>query len=783
MKFHSKYVAPLLCAGSLFIASAASAQFSFEVEDVRLTGLQRVSAGTVFNEISLEVGDVADALAIRELVRELFETGYFDDIEVTRDENVVVVNLVERPAIDSITIEGNKAIKTEDLLDGLAGQGLRDGEIFKQATLDRVRIELRRQYVAQGQYTADIQSTIQELARNRVAIKINIDEGKKSGIRQIEFVGNHKFSKKELLDAIELKEPTFLGFIGGSNQYSRQKLQGDLETLQAFYRDRGYVEFQILSTQVSMTPDRKQVYVTIGISEGEKFSVDEVDIIGEIADLDPEMLERFIVIEQGETFSSARVTGTEDLLTSVLSGNGYTFGTVSGVPEIKDDGTVDIKFVVNTGKRTYVRRINFLGNTVTQDGVLRREMRQLESAWASTNSIDRSKTNLERLGFFSTVNVETPAVDGTDDQIDVTVSVEEQPTGSISGTLGYQKYSGLILGASFEQSNIAGTGNSLSVGVNWSDYSKSGNLSYFNPYFTEDGVSRGISVYFNDTNYSSAFRFTRYSTSSFGAGMNFGFPVSEDRRLQFSTRIEWTDITQGYNEALEITDFVNSVGAKFLNYKTEALWVHTTLDRPMFSMRGTRHIAALEFSWPGSDLQFYRATYKADWFIPIKRRWSLHFRGNFGAGEAYGDTEIFPFYEHFHAGGFGSVRGYERHTLGPRSTPTGSVSAYYPNGRPFGGNVRVETTAELIFPLPFLDQVGQVRSVFFVDMGNVFSTFCPEESIGCYRPAFNKLRGAVGLGVSWLTRMGPMSFSLAHPFNHEPFDEPEGFSFEVGQSF
>lgn len=783
MTFLKKCLASLACAGSLWFACSISASFSFEVEDVRLTGLMRVSAGTVFNELSLVVGDVADSLTIRDLVRELFQTGYFDDVAVTRDGNVVVVNLVERPAIDSITIEGNKAVKTEDLLDGLAGQGLREGEIFKQATLDRVRIELRRQYVAQGQYTADIQSTTEELARNRVAIKINIDEGKKSGIRQIEFVGNTKFSKQELLDAMELQEPTFLGFIGGSNQYSRQKLQGDLESLQAYYRDRGYVQFQILSTQVSMTPDRKQVYVTVGISEGEKFTVNDVGVIGEVAELDPEMLEQFIVIQPGETFSSARVTRTEDILTSILSGNGYTFGTVAGVPEIKDDGTVDVKFVVNTGKRAYVRRINFLGNTVTQDGVLRREMRQLESAWASTNSIDRSKVNLERLGFFSKVNVETPPVDGADDQIDVTVTVEEQPTGSISGTLGYQKYSGLIVGANFEQSNIAGTGNSLSVGVNWSDYSRSANFSYFNPYFTEDGISRGISVYFNDTNYSSAFRFTRYSTSSFGAGMNFGFPISEDRRMQFSTRVEWTDITQGFNEALEISDFVNDVGAKFLNYKTEALWVQTTLDRPMFSMRGSRHVAAVEFSWPGSDLQFYRTTYKADLFIPVRKDWSLHFRGNFGAGEAYGKTNVYPFYEHFHAGGFGSVRGYERYTLGPRSTPTDSVAVYYPNGRPFGGNVKIETTAEVIFPLPFLEQVGQVRSVFFVDMGNVFSTNCPEDSIGCYRPAFDKLRGAVGVGVSWLTRMGPMSFSLSKPFNHESFDEPEGFSFEVGQSF
>ncbi len=788
MTWLKKRALPIAVVASLALAVSAAARYSFEVEDIRLQGLKRVSAGTVFGELTLDVGDTADPLTIRNLIRELFATGYFDDIKISRDGQVVVINVEERPAIDSITIEGNKAIKTEDLLDGLAAQGLRTGDIFKQATLDRTRIELRRQYVAQGQYTANITTNISELARNRVALKIQIDEGKKSSISQIEFVGNNTFSKKTLVDAMELKEPNLLGFLRGNNQYSRQKLQGDLESIQAYYRDRGYVEFEILSTQVSMTPNRKQVYLTVSISEGEKFRVNDVDIIGEIDDIDPDLLSQFIAIEPGEIFSSARITRTEEILTSFLSSRGYTFGTVSGVPEIKEDGTVDIKFVVNTGKRTYVRRITFLGNTVTQDSVLRREMRQLESAWASTSFIDRSKVRLERLGFFSEVGVETPAVDGTDDQIDVTISVEEQPTGSISGTLGYQKYSGLIVGASFEQSNIGGTGNSLSVGLNWSDYSKSANFQYVNPYYTDEGVSRGIGVYFQDTNYSGAYRFTRYSTSSFGSGVNFGFPISEDRRLQFSARAEWTDITQGYNEATEITDFVDDVGAKFLNFKVEGLFVHSTLNQPLFATRGNRQVIAVETSLPGSDLQFVRTTYKSEWYMPIRRQqirpnWAFHFRANLGMGRAYGDTTTYPFYEHFYAGGFGSVRGFERNTLGPRSTPSGVSAVYYPEGRPFGGNVLVEGTVELIFPLPFLENVGQVRSVAFFDVGNVFSTYCPEESVGCHSPSVKNLRYSVGVGVSWLTRMGPMSFALAQPLNDEWYDETEVFSFEVGSSF
>lgn len=758
------------------------ANYTFTISDIRLQGLQRVSAGSVFDQIALDVGDIAEPIAIQEMIRDLFKSGYFDNIKVSRDDTVIIVNLTERPAIDSIAIDGNKAIKTEDLLQGLASQGLSQGEIFKQATLDRVRLELERQYASQGQYTAEIETSINQLPRNRVAISIQIDEGKRSGIRQINFVGNKTFDKRTLLGVMELKEPKLLGFIRGKSQYSREKLQGDLESIQAFYRNRGYVEFQIESTQISMTPDRKQVYLSISVTEGDKFVVDEVELAGELDDMNPDTLKNMFLVEQGEIFNSARVTATEERLTAILTSSGYTFATASGVPEIKDDGTVDIKFVVDTGKRAYVRRLSFAGNTVTQDSVLRREMRQLEGAWASTTLIDLSKERLERLGYFSEVTVETPAVVGTDDQIDVDFSVAEQPTGTISGTLGYQKYSGLLLGANFQQTNIAGTGNSLGIGLNWSDYTKSFNFQFMNPYYTEEGISRGIGLYFTDTNYSSL-RFTRFSTESIGGGMNFGFPIGETKRLQFSGRFELTDLTQGYNQAVEISDFVDEVGSKFLNYKFEGLWSSTTLNRALFATRGAKQVFALEISVPGSDLEFYRATYRGEYHFPIRRDWAIKFRTSLAYGDSYGDTLIYPFYEHFYAGGFGSVRGYERSSLGPRSTPTQSELLVYSRGRPFGGNILTEFSTELIFPLPFLEQLGQVRSAFFVDTGNVFNSNCPENSVGCFKPTFEELRGAAGIGVSWLTRMGPMSFSLAQPFNSADYDEEEIFSFEVGQSF
>ncbi len=769
----------------LLLAIPTTAAFNFVVEDIRLQGLMRVSAGTVFNEISIQVDDEVDALAIRTLIRELFDTGYFDDIKVSRDDNVVVIEVKERPAIDSISIEGNKAIQTDDLLEGLASQGLREGEIFKQATLDRVRIELQRQYVAQGQYTAAIEANIEELPRNRVGIGIVIDEGKKSGIRQIEFVGNESYPKSELLGAMELSEPTLFGFIRGNSQYSRQKLQGDLESLQAYYRDRGHVQFQILSTDVSMTPDRKQVYLTIALSEGEKYKINQIDLLGDFGEIDPDYLAEQILIEEGEIFSSARVTATEEYLTLYYNANGYTFASISGIPTINEDGTVDLQFLVTSGRRVYVRRIDFTGNIVTQDGVLRREMLQIEGARASTNAVENSKRRLEQLGYFETVNIETPAVVGSDDQIDVKVNVSEQPTGTIGATFGYQKQGGLLIGGSFEQTNIGGTGNSLSTALNYSQYSKSLSFNYLNPYYTDEGVSLGVGVYFNDTDYSGIERFTRFSTGSFGGGLNLGFPLGIYKRMQFSGVVEWTDITHGYNEAQQISSFVDLAGSKFLNYKVEVLWSHNRLNSPIFATRGNKHLVAFKVSLPGSDLQFFQTTYQADWYFPFRNKddWAWHFRTELGYGQAYGDSEQYPFFEHYHAGGFGSVRGYEQHTLGPRSTPSGRDAVNYPQGRPFGGNVKFETSLELVFPLPFLENIGQVRSVAFIDAGNVFSTSCVEDTIGCFEPSADHLRYSAGVGVSWLTRMGPMSFSLSIPFNDEEFDEVETFAFEIGQSF
>jgi outer membrane protein insertion porin family len=775
----------------------AAQEPGFVITDVRLQGLQRVSAGTVFNLIPVGVGDRVDAVSVRMVLRELFASGYFKDIRVARDEGALIVTVVERPAIESIEIDGNKAIQTEALLDGLSQQGLREGEIFKQATLERVGLELERQYVSQGRYGAAIETEVEELPRNRVNIKILVEEGKNSGIRHLNIVGAESYSDEQLLDELELKHPSLMSFYRNDDKYSREKLSGDLETLEAFYKDRGYANFDIYTTQVSITPDRRQVYITIGIEEGDVYTIRNVNLIGELGDVKPEDLERLFVVAEGQTFAQARIKATEDRLTSVLGNSGYTFATASGVPKLNDDQTVDIEFFVDSGKRAYVRRVNFTGNRLTQDEVMRREMRQMEGGWASTAQIDLSKVRLERLGYFKGVDVETPQVAGTDDQIDVNFTVEEQPSGSISATLGYSQGYGLILGANYQQTNVLGTGNSLGVGVSVSEYQKSVSFNYFNPYFTLDGISRGFNAYVRRLDYDER-NIARYATDSAGIGVNFGFPIGEVQRINFGMLVDWTEITEGAFAAQEISNFIDENGEEAINLKANLSWNKSTLNRGIFADRGSSQSLALELSVPGSDLQFFKINYAAERYFPLSKSWTLRLRTELGYGDGYGSTTQLPFYEHFYAGGFGSVRGFENSTLGPRSTPPldaagNPIIIGDADGDPIGGNLLVEGSAEFIFPFPFIKDNRQFRPAFFIDVGNVFNTDCPDvvrppdltvgPSDSCFDFEIDALRYSVGFGVSWLTGLGPMTFSIAKAFQTEEFDEEESFQFELGRTF
>ena len=790
----------ILIGASLISASAVGAVQSYNlsqgnefiVADVRLQGLQRVSAGTVFNIIPVGVGDRVDNVAVRSITRSLFASGYFNDIKIARDDAVLIVTLTERPAIESIELDGNKAIESDALLEGLADQGLQEGEIFKQATLERMGLELERQYVSQGRYGASIDTEIEDLPRNRVNVKIDIEEGKSSGIRHINFVGNNAYSEMELLDTLELKHPSLLSFYRNDDKYAREKLSGDLETIEAFYKDRGYADFKLTSTQVSITPDRQQVYITLAVEEGDVFTVNDVNLVGELGDVRAEDLQSLIIVKEGQTFSQARITATEERLTGALGNGGFTFATASGVPKLNDDGTVDVEFFVDAGKRAYVRRITFTGNELTQDEVMRREVRQMEAGWASTAQIDLSKVRLERLGYFKGVEVETPAVAGTDDQIDVEFAVEEQPSGAISGTLAYSQGYGLILGANYQQSNLQGSGNSLSVGLNYSKYQQSVNLNYFDPYFTLDGISRGYNVFFRRLDYD-ARNIARYSTDSAGGGVTFGFPIGETQRINFGMNIEHTEIREGFAAAQEISEFIERNGPDALNFKASLSWIRSTLNRGVFADRGSSQSIGLTFAVPGSDLEFYRVTYQGEKYLPLSRLFTLKLRTELGYGDSYGDTPALPFYEHFFAGGFGSIRGFENSTLGPRSTPpldeNGNPIIFrsFDNdgrfGQPFGGNLMLEFSAEVIFPLPFVEDNRQFRPAFFFDVGNVFNTECPTVSTNCFDLSTDELRYSAGFGLSWLSGFGPLTFAVSKPMNTKFFDEEESFQFELGKTF
>jgi len=758
-----------------------SSAFAFVISDIRVEGLQRISAGTVFGAIPYNVGDDIGIVEIRTIVRSLFDTENFDDVQVGRDGNVLVIVIRERPTIDSIEFEGNKAIKTEALLEGLESSGLSEGQIFKKVTLEHIASDLESQYVSQGRYDANIETTVEDLPRNRVAIKVDVFEGNVSGIRHINIVGNTVFDDETLVDKLELKLPSLFSFYTKDDQYSREKLQGDIETIESYYLDRGYLNFSVDSTQVSIAPNMEDVYITFNVTEGEQFSVSGVEVAGELRDIPEQNIRALLLTREGQIFSREYMTVSEERIETALGNAGYTFASATGEPVIDESGdTVTIKYFVDAGQRAYVRRVNFQGNTVTQDEVLRREMRQMEGGWASTAMIEGSKIRLQRLGFFKEVNVETPAVPGTEDQIDVNYTVEEQPSGSISATVGFAENTGLILGLSYQESNVFGTGNSINIGINRSDFQEALNFSFFDPYYTVDGVSRGYSVFFRRSDFEE-YNIASFSTDSYGASVNFGYPISEVSRIGFSVGIESTNIKEGIIPAQEISEFIDKEGDKFDLISLTATYSMSALNRGLLPTAGRSQSLSFEMTVPGSELEFYRFNYSGQIFYPLFGPLVLRLRGDLGYGDAYGGTDTFPFYKHFFAGGMGSVRGYESNKLGPRSTP--SPQDQFNDPDPIGGNALIELSAEVLFPLPFIEDQSQMRSVFFFDAGNVFNTDCPDVSVYCLDLEDGELRYSAGIAVTWITGFAPISFALSFPINEKEGDESEAFQFELGKTF
>lgn len=772
------YARSLILLVTLFYCTSS---FGFVISDIRVEGLQRVSAGTVFGAVPYSVGDNVGAEEIRTIARSLFQTETFDDVQIGRDGNVLVIVVKERPTIDSIEFEGNKAIKTEALIEGLQGSGLSEGQIFKKVTLDQIASDLERQYVSQGRYDANIETTIEDLPRNRVAIKVDVYEGNVSGIRHINIVGNTVFDDETLIELLELKLPGWLSFYTKDDQYSREKLQSDIEVLESYYLDRGYLTFRVDSTQVSIAPNMEDVYITINVIEGDQFKISAVEVAGELRDIPEENIRAMLLTREGQIFSRQYMTFSEERIESALGNAGYTFASATGEPVANDDGeTVTVKYFIDAGKRAYVRRLSFQGNTVTQDHVLRREMRQMEGGWASTAMIEGSKIRLQRLGFFKDVSVETPAVPGTDDQIDVNYTVEEQPSGSISATLGYAQRMGLILGLGYQESNVFGTGNSINIGINRSDYQQSLNVSFFDPYYTVDGVSRGYAAFFRKSDYEER-NIASFSTDSYGINVSFGYPISEISRIGLTIGIERTEIKEGVIPAQEISEFLDEEGNEFDLVSLTASYSMSALNRGLLPSGGRSQSLSFEMTVPGSELEYYRLNYTGQVFYPLFNPFVLRLRANLGYGEAYGGTENFPFYKHFFGGGMGSVRGYESNSLGPRSTP--SPQDQFNDPDPIGGNVLVELSAEVLFPLPFIEDQSQLKSVLFFDAGNVFNTNCPDVSVYCLDLDNGELRYSAGIAVTWITGFAPISFALAFPLNDKQGDESESFQFELGKTF
>ena len=783
----------LLCSVALLLNASLALAQGFKISDIRINGLQRVSAGSVFGALPLNVGDEADDRRLVESTRALFKTGFFQDIQLSREGDVLVINVVERPSVASVEFEGNKAISTEDLMKGMKQSGLAEGEIFQRATLEGVRNELQRQYVAQGRYSASVETQVVAQPRNRVGVKIKIDEGEVASIQHINVVGNTVFPDDALIDQFTLKTSNWLSFFKNDDKYAREKLSGDLERLRSYYLDRGYINMDISSTQVSMTPDKKHVYITVNIQEGQKYTVREVKLGGELK-VPEDQVQALLLVQKGQVFSRKLMTRTSELITRRLGNEGYTFANVNGVPQTDEkDHTVDITFGIDPGKRAYVNRINFRGNTKTDDKVLRREMRQMEGGWASTYLIDQSKVRLERLGFFKDVNVETPAVAGVDDQLDVNYAVEEQASGSITASVGFAQSAGLILGGSITQNNFLGTGNYASLGLTRSSYQSKYNIGFTDPYFTTDGVSLGYNAFYSKTDYNKYYDdgVSYYAINSFGLGATLGYPINETSRLSFGLTAQHDSIEPGTYSADEIYDFVEREGKEFTNFKANLGWSESTLNKGVLATRGHSQNLNLMVTTPGSSLSFYKIDYSGQTYVPVTNSTTLRFHTKLGYGSGYGSTDGLPFYETYTAGGEGSVRGFESGTLGPRNTPaTGAYAsagqAYYSDRdtEALGGNILITGGAEYLFPVPFIKDNKSVRTSVFWDVGTVYSDKCYLSTTqGCGSVDLGQMASSVGVGVTWYSPLGPLSVNLAYPIKTPENADKQIFQFSMGQSF
>ncbi len=754
----------LLCL--LLVSSWAYADFV--IEDIRVEGLQRISAGTVFNYLPVSVGSTLKEQDYPEIIRSLFKTGFFTDVNLERDGNTLVITVVERPAIAEINISGNKDINTDELKKKLKEIGFAEGQVFDRALLDKVQQELLAQYYSRGKYAIKINTQVRPLERNRVAIDLDISEGKAARIKQINIVGNEAFTEEELLKNFKLSTTGWFSFFTKDDQYSKQKLTADIETLRSYYLDRGYLKFNVESTQVSITPDKQDIYITINISEGKPYTIKDIRLTGKTI-LPPEELLKLIKIKPGDTFSRSKITEATQKISDHLGDKGYAFANINTVPELDDaHNQVGLVFNVDPGNRVYVRRITFKGNSKTQDEVLRRELRQLEGAPYSTKELNRSKERLQRLRYIESVESETPRVPGANDQVDVNYTVVERPSGSLIFGVGYGQGAGLLLNASLNQDNFLGTGNTFNLNFNNSRISTNYSIAFNNPYYTIDGVSRGYKLYYTKINANEA-NLAKYTLDGYGGEINFGFPINEYDSLYTSLGPEHININKNDNTPDEIVKYLQDQGSSYNELRWKASWTRDSRNRIIFPSQGSLNRLAGEIAVPPSDLDFYKLTFTHHTYVPITKTITFNIGGDIGYGNGYGNTNDLPFFENFYAGGISSVRGYKANTLGPR---------YKSDNDPSGGDFKTVGNAELSFPAPFLENSSNVRLYTFFDAGNVFSLNSgqglEDDNI--------LLHFSTGAGFQWFTPIGPFTVSYGVPLN-KGNAKAQSFQFLLGVPF
>ncbi|GLR26325.1 MULTISPECIES: outer membrane protein assembly factor BamA [Limnobacter] len=761
--FPARLVYPVVACCALQLGVAHAAINEFKVKDIRVEGLRRTEAGTVFSYLPVRVGDTFNDEVAVKAIRSLYATGFFDDVKISAKDDVLIVTVVERPAIASVDFNGTKEFDKDTLKNALKGIGISESKIFDRSLLDKAEQELKKQYLARGKYGAQVQTEVKPLPRNRVAITFNVEEGETASIKQLKIIGAKTFKTQDLLDEFQLGTHTWTSWYTKNDQYSRQKLSGDLERLRSFYLNRGYADFSIENTQVQISPNKQDVYITISIKEGDKFKFGKVQLSGDMLDRQKE-LESLLTIKPGETFNGEQLSDSTKAIQDDLGNYGYAFANANVIPDIdRDTHEVNINIVVDPGKRVYVRRMNIGGNTRTKDEVIRREFRQFESAWYDARKIQLSKERVDKLDYFKDVKVDTQPVPGTSDQVDVNFEVEEKPTGNLLLGAGISSTDALILSAAIQQQNLFGTGKTVGLELNTSKVNRTISFNETDPYFTIDGVSRSFNIYDRQTD-ASQLNLGNYKIGTTGAGVSFGFPITEYERLSFGTSYEGTNLSVDATSPARYQNYVQQFGNSTYAILLNAGYQLDTRDSAIAPTRGHLRRLSADLATPLGQQEFLKTTYQEQVYFPLSKKYTLALNGEITSGFGFGGKP-YPIFRNVYAGGIGSVRGYRASSLGP-------VDA---DGVPTGGAKRLIGNAEFYFPLPGLKKDRTFRAFTFLDAGNVYQS---NEKI-----SLGQLRYSTGFGISWTSPVGPLKFSLGFPLNTKPTDDIQRIQFTIGTGF